>query len=234
MISESPRDRRRARTRQRILEVTLIRAAEAGIDGLTMASIGRLVDLTPAALYRYFPNKGALLAAAIAEVLRGQRAVAHRLSLLARDGNRSDPLLAVMAVVEVQISLARDQPEAFALMSVMLADPRQLVDDPAHAAHVPELVSLLVELRAMVEDAVAMGQLRPGSSQDRATTLIFAVVGLLHLRKLQRFRPSLEPEVLARRAAADLLRGWGATDEGLQIRAARAQRLAQQSIEEAR
>jgi AcrR family transcriptional regulator len=198
-----------------------------------MASIARAVDLTPAALYRYFPNKGALLASAIAEVLRGQRVVAHRLVALASVRGRPDPLLALMSVVEVQIALAQEQPEAFALMSVMLADPRQLVEDLQHATHVPELVALLVELRAMVEDAVAIGQLQPGSAQNRATTLVFAVTGVLHLRKLQRFRPSLRPDVLAREAAADLLRGWGATDEGLQTRQARAIRLAQQSIEEA-
>ena len=63
MVNDTPRDRRRAQTRTRILDAARARVATGGIDALTLGAIADALDLTAAALYRYFPNKDAVLAA---------------------------------------------------------------------------------------------------------------------------------------------------------------------------
>src|SRR5262245_11311364 len=65
--------RREPRQRQRIVQRRLTRAREIldaamtivdtqGIEALTMQSLGARLDLVPAALYRYFPSKDAVIA----------------------------------------------------------------------------------------------------------------------------------------------------------------------------
>lgn len=231
MIHSTPRARRRAHNRKRIQAVVLAQVAARGVDGITMASVAKAVDLTPAALYRYFPNKGAMMAAAVSDVLKRQRQVLERLRGLA-GATASDPVLLVLAAVEQQIALAMDEPEAFALISILMAEPRQLVDDPMDAAHIPELVGVLTSLRGLLEQAADLGWLAEGDAQDRALTLVFALNGVLQLQKLRRFRPDIDPARLARAAGRDLLMGWGVNPADLDARSLAAVRLARRAMEE--
>jgi len=49
----------------RIIEAALDQAEEHGVPGVTTASLAHRLEFTEAALYRYFPGKGAILAAAL-------------------------------------------------------------------------------------------------------------------------------------------------------------------------
>lgn len=49
----------------RIIEAALDLAEEHGVPGVTTAALARRLEFTEAALYRYFPGKGAILAAAL-------------------------------------------------------------------------------------------------------------------------------------------------------------------------
>lgn len=203
MVDASPRQRRRAKTRTRILDAARGVVGRGGIDALTLSAIASKLDMTGPALYRYFPNKGALLAAVNAEVLREQRAIVARIGSLAHAGSSREALVSLWAVVEITLALARDQPDDFALLVATLADPRQLVEDPAQAVHMPELLSLLATVAGWTR---AMGNDDP---EDRAIELVFAVLGALQTTKLARFHPALDPERIARSSARHLILGWG-------------------------
>jgi AcrR family transcriptional regulator len=60
-LKKQPEQRRAAATFERILEVGAQTLAEVGIDRLSTNLICRRAGLSPPALYRYFPNKYALL-----------------------------------------------------------------------------------------------------------------------------------------------------------------------------
>lgn len=218
MIDASPRSRRRARTSASILEAARACAASGGIDGLTLHAVADRLDLSAAALYRYFPNKGALLAAVNAEILREQRlrleAAVGRAALV----GQPDPLTRLLVAVEATVALSREKPDDFGLLVATLSDPRTLVEDPTHAVHIPELLALLAQISGSVDRAAALGLIEAGPARDRAMGLMFAVLGALQTRKLGRFDLSLDADRLARRVALDLIAGWGARREDLDVR----------------
>lgn len=218
VVIPSPQRRRRARTRQRILDAARATVRREGIDGLTLGAIAKALDLTTPALYRYFPNKGALLAAVNAEVLAEQRAVVRRIAVVARLDGSSDALLALLSVVEATVVLSEARPDDFALLVATLSDPRTLVDDLEHAVHIPELFGLLMDVVGAFERAVAEGSLEPGDAETRALSLVFSVLGSLQTAKLTRFRPSVAPGALARTTARALLQGFGADPKQLDRR----------------
>ncbi|MGB4593377.1 MAG: TetR/AcrR family transcriptional regulator [Coriobacteriia bacterium] len=57
----SPRARRAAATRERLLAVATELVAESGIDGFSLRELARRADYSPGALYRHFPSREAIL-----------------------------------------------------------------------------------------------------------------------------------------------------------------------------
>ncbi len=226
MMNPSPRARRREKTLKRILETSRDLVATGGIDALTLGRVAKALDLTTAALYRYFPSKGALLS----EVNRG--AIQELRGMVARVqvGARLDPLLALMSVIETSIIGSQVRRDIFALINSTMADPRTLVENPQDAVHIPELIGLLVDLRPMAEAASQSGAIRTGNAEDRVITLVFSLLGVLQLDKLSRFRPSLSAANLARSAGHDLLVGWGADRNRIEALQSRAKSLARSAV----
>lgn len=218
MSDTTPRARRRARTTTSILGAARACAAQGGIDGVTLQAVAHQLDLSAAALYRYFPNKGALLAAVNAEILKEQRL---RLAGAVARAERGapDPLVRLLVAVEVTIALSTEEPDDFGLLVATLSDPRTLVEELAHAVHIPELLALLGEIAGSVERSAEVGAVRPGPARDRAMGLMFAVLGALQTRKLSRFDPSLDADRLARGVALDVIAGWGARRDELEVKA---------------
>jgi len=63
----SPRERRQKRTREEILAAALAIINEKGPDNLTLRSLARRVDYSPAGLYEYFDSKDDIIDAVCAE-----------------------------------------------------------------------------------------------------------------------------------------------------------------------
>lgn len=57
----TPRDRRTAATRDRILEAAAALVAEVGIDAFSVRELARRADYSPGALYRHFEGRDAIL-----------------------------------------------------------------------------------------------------------------------------------------------------------------------------
>jgi len=204
MNMATPRQRRRARTLDRICTEALALVAEGGLEGLTMARLAERVDYTPPALYRYVPSKGALIAELNRMVLAD-----HRARLAAAWAEVDDPCAALHIAAEQLVAHAAERPEAFGLVAITLADPRRLVDDDV-PAHLPEVVGLVGDLAAWLERGVAQGQLAPGEARPRAVRWLFALFGTLQLAKLARFDPRLSPDHVTLPLARDLLAAWAA------------------------
>ena len=115
MEHASPRTRRRARTHSRILEVCRRRIGTHGLDGLRLTEIADAVDLTAAALYRYFRSKGALIAALNAQIVLEQQSALHRIERGATRDGLPDPLLATMAFIEHLTRTIEREPGDFGL-----------------------------------------------------------------------------------------------------------------------
>src|SRR6266567_4378823 len=67
MESNSPRERRRARTAQAILDAALEIITERGIDALSIREIAQRIEYSPSGLYEYYASKDEILEALIVQ-----------------------------------------------------------------------------------------------------------------------------------------------------------------------
>ena len=211
--AERPADRRRALARARIIDAAEAIIGNDGIDALTIGRIADAVDLTHAALYRYFPGKDAILAEVMAEVLRAllvrERSVRAGLGL-AKAQPRA--LAGLLLAGRCHAELARERPERFGLLSLAIADGRQLVGD-AQVAPVRLATSQLYDrLSQAFCDARCCGALAEGDDGERAWIWAFSLHGLLASGKLAR-RVQADADVVPYEPMLRaLLAGWGAPD----------------------
>ncbi len=67
MKSNSPRERRRARTAQAILDAALEIISERGIEALSIREIAHRIEYSPSGLYEYYTSKDEILDALVAQ-----------------------------------------------------------------------------------------------------------------------------------------------------------------------
>jgi AcrR family transcriptional regulator len=110
--------------RQALLDAALALIGEKGAGGVSFAEAARRAGVSPAAPYRHFRDRDALLAET---ALMGFERFAHRLEA-AWDGGRPNALRAFEAVGRAYLGFARDEPAYFtAMFEAGVSDH----DDPA-------------------------------------------------------------------------------------------------------
>ena len=206
---ETPASRRKARKVDALLDEAMHLVVEHGIEGLTVARLAKRMDWTKGAMYRYFSGKGPLVAALNERVLV-QWSGALDDALRDRDGEPAIDRLQI--VVRRYIELAHDEPARFALVSLTLAAPQDLVENLEEATHIPALMALLGRIVTLMDEAQRDGVLGRADPFRRTLQLLFALQGVMQLKKLARFHPeAFDTRALAAQTAADLLAAWEAT-----------------------
>lgn len=236
--------KRQARAEQ-ILEIAERLIAESGVESFSLHAVARELDVVAGTLYRYFPNKDALVAAlhhrAIldlhqrfqgfsAEVAKGLSSQAHPLS------PQELALAELCAASHFYLELPKLLPNRFRFVSLMLGDPRSLIraEDVPRSA-VP-LLAFLGDVRERFEQAEAIGALAPAlhaGARPLDRTLIFwsAHQGVIQLMKLQRYEADVFDYVrLGRELSQPLLLGWGAKPATLDAASARVQSVVNQLL----
>jgi AcrR family transcriptional regulator len=176
-VSRRPRGPRRALKEDEILDAALTLLDEGGPNAATVRGIAAKVDVSPNAVYTYFPNKAAVFRALVERLLgevdhgvfadRGQpwrqRVEALALELRAR-------LSAHPGAIGLVISAPMDGPHARALnerLFELLADAALTPFDAARAAHLL-LVYVFGSIALEVADHGQAGPLPPeGERTDK-------------------------------------------------------------------
>ena len=178
---------------EQILDEAMVVLAQEGIDALTLGRLARALGYVPAALYRYFDSKDALLAAlqrrAIVTVGGAMNAALESVDARARDQHEAVASLAgVLEAAKVYVSLPETHPQAWFLVAVLLGG-----------------------IRARFVRAVATGALDPGDATTRTLALWASLQGALTLEKARRIAPELPAAAsVAHASVVAMLRGWGA------------------------
>ena len=201
---------------EQILDEAMVVLAQEGIDALTLGRLARALGYVPAALYRYFDSKDALLAAlqrrAIVTVGGAMNAALESVDARARDQHEAVASLAgVLEAAKVYVSLPETHPQAWFLVAVLLGDPRLLLSTEESLRTAPILGALLGGIRARFVRAVATGALDPGDATTRTLALWASLQGALTLEKARRIAPELPAAAsVAHASVVAMLRGWGA------------------------
>ncbi len=211
-------------------EAILARAAELvaaeGLDRLTLQRLGAAMGIVPAALYRYFDSKDALVAALQRRAVGVTHAAYLARTLEVAPSRKALPadqaaLVELFTAARFYLDLPVTHPDEWLLVATLLGDPRPLVSDDEARKAAPLIAAFLGDVRARVAAAAAAGALAPGDATLRTMVLWAALHGALALAKARRIAPSLpEPGVVGMDALQSLALGWGASPESLK-RAAR-------------
>ncbi len=110
--------------REALVEAALALIAERGPAGFTFAEVARAAGVSPAAPYRHFRDRNAL----VAEIARrGFERFEERLRAAWRQA-RPDPVSAIENIGKAYLAFARDEPASYA---AMFGSGLALEDDPA-------------------------------------------------------------------------------------------------------
>ncbi|MBI4955646.1 MAG: helix-turn-helix transcriptional regulator [Myxococcales bacterium] len=223
MIHAERLERRRALREEAIVDAALGLLAHEGLEGLTLQRVAGAIDCVPAALYRYYPGKDALVAAMQRRTVSAlhARLTAFEAGLGAHLAGldltaRERALAAVLGLGRFFFDAHAAMPDAFRLVQALLADPRRLVGDADAARTAPLVAALFADLGRIVAEAAERGALEPGDATLRVLVLWAALQGALSLEKLARFEPArIDVRAIGRAAQAALLRGFGARPAAL-------------------
>jgi AcrR family transcriptional regulator len=211
-------ERKRDARTSAILDEAMTILENEGVDALTLGRLARSLDLVPAALYRYFESKDALLSAlqrrAISLV---HTRVREELASFERRPERLPPAAAslakILAVARLYLSLRRTEPQTHFLLAVLMGDPRPLLSEEEGKRTAPLLLALLGDVEALFREAHEARALGKGDSFDRTLAFWAILQGTLALDKARRIAPRLpSTSDVAIEAITAMLAGWGAHD----------------------
>ncbi len=220
----SSRSARKREARQnQILEIAERLIAEEGIESFSLHAVARELDVVTGTLYRYFPNKDALVAAlhrrAIADLHQRFGEHARRLSCELDRVELSHEvrvLTELCAASRFYLDLPEQLPNRFRFVWLMLGDPRSLIRPEDVPKSAVPLLAFLSDVRALFERASKLGALSEGSGLDRTLVFWSAQQGVVQLQKLQRYEARLfDYRRLGAQLARPLLIGWGASPAAL-------------------
>lgn len=177
-----------------------------GLDALTVSRLASAMDVAVGSLYRYFPSKEALVAAL------QQRAIAAFGEFLdERLAGPTDPIERLWILGLSWSAFCEEEPTQWALIDASLADPRPVLTDDLARQVLTTLDGVRRRGSAVLAEAAAAGALQPGDADRRFDTLLAAVYGVEHLRKMDRLvTPDRGSHQLRRTLLTTLFVGFGA------------------------
>lgn len=182
-MDDKPVQRRKAKTRQDILDAAYNMIGERGLDGLSIRGIADAIDYSPTALYRYFESKDALL-----DAVREQCFARLNQALFTAMQQPTTPTEQILAAGLAYVRYARDYPTDYYLMFQLPPSPATQHDNRAVA-----MAALLHLVRYGIETGVIVP--RPDFGEWAITYQCWATVhglAMLHSTVMQDDQATIE------------------------------------------
>ena len=155
-----------------------------GPDGVVLREVARRLQVSPAAMYRHFPDRDALLGE-VARIARGYlaRRMLDEVERVHETDPRTRSILAFQAVGRGYLRFAQDEPNLLATAFLPIMSSADATEDPS-PWHV---------LAGALDDLVATGAMPPERRVGAETIAWSAVHGFSVLRAGHAFEVSGEP-----------------------------------------
>ncbi len=161
-------------TRARIINAAMRCVAEKGYSKATIRSIAGMAGMTSASLYNYFPNRAALMEAAVAA--RADIALPRLHRAAQRSGGTIDR---IEAVLDESGKLMHEYPDLAAFEWAIRAEGASL--KPAETAEV-QFLELRQIIEGIVDDGFQRGELSKDADAQAAVEVLYALLyGLTEL-----------------------------------------------------
>ncbi len=171
MAKLTPRQRRREKTKQAILETAQELISEKGPDGISIREIARRIDYSPASLYEYFNSKDDILAAVCADGMKELSAAFNEVSA------ELSPTERLIEYSLIYANFARRQPEKFLLIFNTLPASRTSLEQPVEPGSPYQI------LLDTVQAALAAGEFKT-TDTCAAEGIAFSLWALMHGRAM--------------------------------------------------
>jgi AcrR family transcriptional regulator len=158
-------------------------ARSGGPDAVVLREVARRLGVSPAAMYRHFPDRDALLGE-VARVARGElaRRMLDEVGRVHETGPRTRSVLAFRAVGRGYIRFAQDEPNLLATAFLPIMPSAEAIEDPS-PWHI---------LAGALDDLAATGAMPPERRAGAETIAWSAVHGFAVLRASHAFESSGE------------------------------------------
>jgi AcrR family transcriptional regulator len=208
--------RRRTARKEELFAAALRLVGRHGREGLTVHRLAEALDLTPGALYRYFPSMNMFLAELQAHVQERVLELFVKRRASWQGSGRASALAGLLGAADFYLGLEKTAPRYAVLLGLLIGDPRRFQEDAGIARVAPSARALLGELDALFAAAESSGALASGDRRERTLAYWAALHGATHLMKLEQVEPGLrDTRYYGLRLARTLLAGWGAPPAAL-------------------
>jgi len=160
--------------REALIAQALALAAEGGLDAVSIREVARRAGVSPAAPFRHFPDKVALMTAVAEEAMARFRA--EIAAALARETS-DDPIRRIRAIGKAFLSWARCNPTHFEIIS-----SRGAIDFAGSASLGASNAEIQAQLVRLLEEAARRGLLRvdePQLIQITGRALVYGLARML-------------------------------------------------------
>ena len=210
------RERKRQARIESIVDMAMVMLAEGGLDALTTHALAKRLDIAVGALYRYFPSKGAIIAALERRVVAE---LGDELGLILSEADRrfsTEPeawarLVPILAVAQGFRERTEARPERMGLIGRIMAEPDHILPREEGERVISDALGLLAVLKLPFDAASAAGVFREGDGFTRPLLFWAGLRSVLQTFKLETFAPTvIRPTALYDGMVDSLLCGWGA------------------------
>ena len=232
VVPNDRRERTRQAKRARILAAAGGVIDRDGLDGLTMQAVAFELDCAVGTLYTAFESKAEMVAALQAEAVAVLEASLRTARATWEDELAElDPELAALVELVAYGAFASSAavvvyPDETRLVRAMLGDAAPPRGSDEARSLLPVVLRLLDPPVTRLADGVGLGVLHPGDPVARALGWLGALHGVLRLEALGSLdRHLFRAGPLARSLTEDLLCGWGAPRDDVEVATSHLDRL---------
>ena len=234
VVPDDRRERSRDKKRRAILAAADELIAEGGLPGVTMQGVADRLDCAVGTIYLYFDSKAVLIGALQGEAvatLRGSYDTARTIwepALTDLDLDAAtEAIVHLCAFGAFWVSASVVFADEFHLQRALLTQP-VVSDAEGHDRTAVATIRTLVEQPAsLIRAAADAGAISDGDADERAVMWLSALDGVLLLEHIAPVdRHLFRSHQLGRRLVHDLVCGWGADRDDVEVAAAHVERLA--------
>jgi AcrR family transcriptional regulator len=166
---QTPRERRKARTAQAVLDAALSIIAEHGLEALSIREIAQRIEYSPSGLYEYYASKDEILDALIAQ---GLMQLSQQIERVLRGDTAAQWLF---DIAQVYLLFAREHAQLYLLMFGHVFSPLGLVTTLDQL----DRNSAYGQLRVCIQTGIERGEFVT-SSGESVEQLIYSMWAMMH------------------------------------------------------
>ncbi len=215
--------RKRAKKFNLLLDHAMRIIIENGFSNLTMRMLASSLDMTPGALYRYFPSKGHIIGALGNRTLALYSKIIHEAVESAHKTHhtvepRIRSLIALGAISKEYFELSLASYENHRILNIiMVNETRYMTNPPDYSSFMQGAVELLQFTGEQYQRAIQTSAIEEGDIFVNSLSLLGHLQGCLQLIKFGEEMPALiDPRHIHKHSLQTHLRGLGATKEDVQ------------------